>query len=330
MTAPADPPSAAPSRGFALSRERFGDRIDFFAPGLKRYSTSEFAPKNPRAFLPVSVTGSACALQCDHCSAKVLEGMISVTPDRSLFDTAAELHAAGTKGMLVSGGSQRTGRVPLLRHVPDIQRIKAELGMRVICHVGYPDRATADALAAAGVDGAMIDVIGSDDTLKDVYHLPLTVADVERSIASLADAGLRIIPHIVLGLHYGKFLGEHDALAIIGRYPVWTLILVVLTPLVGTPMGHLPPPDTGEVVAFFHTAREAMNQTRVHLGCARPLGDVKVCLDRAAVDAGFNGIAYPADGTIAYAESRGLTPRLFDGCCSMTWADFAEDPEDLP
>lgn len=318
--------AAAATPGFAIRREAFGDRIDFFAPGLKRYETSEFKPANARAFLPVSVTGSACALQCDHCSAKVLEGMIALDAGRDLFDLAAELHAKGTKGVLVSGGSQRTGGVPLLAHLDAIARIKAELGMRVICHVGYPTPEVARGLVQAGADGAMIDVIGADETLRDVYHLPLTVADVERSVAALAEAGLRIIPHIVLGLHYGRFLGESAALAMIARYPVWTLILVVLTPLVGTPMGHLPPPDTHEVIDFFAQARSAMPTTRVHLGCARPLGDVKVALDRAAIDHGFNGIAYPAEGSVGYARSRGLEPRFYDGCCSMTWADFVSEP----
>lgn len=316
--------AAVPTRGFAIRREHFGDRMDFFAPGLKRYSTSEFKPHNARAFLPVSVTGSACALQCDHCSAKVLEGMISLDRGSNLFDLARDLKARGTRGVLVSGGSQRTGGVPLLGHLDDIRRIKAELGMRVVCHVGYPSAEVARGLADAGVDGAMIDVIGADATLHDVYHLPLTTADVERSLAVLAEHGLRIIPHIVLGLHYGTFLGESNALAMVARYPVSTLILVVLTPLVGTPMAELSPPDTAEVIEFFVRAREAMPTTRLHLGCARPLGAMKVDLDRAAVDHGFNGMAYPADGTVAYATARGLTPRFYDGCCSMTWADFAE------
>lgn len=327
MTAARSAPAPAPTRGFSIRREHFGDVIDFFAPGLKRYATSEFRPENPRAFLPISVTGDACALQCDHCSAKVLQGMISVGGGgRSLYELAAEQRARGTKGVLVSGGSSRGGGVPLLAHIDDIVRIKRELGMRVVCHVGYPSEETVRGLADAGIDGAMIDIIGADETLRDVYHLDLTVADVERSLGRLAAHGLRIIPHIVLGLHYGTFLGEARALDMVTRYPVSTLILVVLTPLVGTPMGHLPPPDTDEVIAFFGQARETMPATRVHLGCARPLGAIKSRLDEAAIDLGFNGIAYPAEGMVAYAESRGLTPRFYDGCCSMTWADFAEAP----
>jgi uncharacterized radical SAM superfamily protein len=73
------------------------------------------------------------------------------------------------------------------------------------------------------------------------------------------------------------------------------------------------------VADFFATARLAAPATTINLGCARPLGAVKRELDQAAIDLGLNGIAYPADGAIEYARSRGLTPRLFEYCCSLTW-----------
>jgi uncharacterized radical SAM superfamily protein len=107
----------------------------------------------------------------------------------------------------------------------------------------------------------------------------------------------------------------------IARYPVSTLILVVLTPLVGTPMGHLPPPPIEDVTEFFALAREAMPTTQVNLGCGRPMGAMKVALDKAAVDHGLNGIAYPADGIIDYARSSGLEPAFYEYCCSLTWAN---------
>jgi hypothetical protein len=294
--------------------------IEFYAPGLKRWETSEWKPANPRRFLPVSVTGAACALQCDHCQAKVLEGMVSVRLEENLFEVARRLRAQGSEGLLVSGGSTRTGGVPLLPHLRHVPRIREELGMRVIVHSGVVSPTLAEGLAAAGVDGVMLDIIGADETIRDVYHLDLTTADFERSLSLLAERGMRIIPHIVCGLHYGRFLGEHTALEMISRHPVSTLIIVVLVPLVGTPMGHLPPPPVEDVTAFFADARAAMPETKVNLGCARPLGAMKGELDRAAIDCGLNGIAYPAEGTVAYARSRGLEPRFYEYCCSLTWA----------
>jgi uncharacterized radical SAM superfamily protein len=308
--------------GMQLRVERFGNVIQFYAPGLKRWQSSEWTPKRANRFLPVSVTGTACALQCDHCKTKVLEGMVTLGSTRDLFATAERLKQSGTDGMLVSGGSQKHGGVPLLPHIDAIRRVREELGMRVVVHSGVVSPKLAEALAKAQVDGVMLDIIGAEETIRDVYHLDLTPADFERSLALLCEHGLRIIPHIVLGLHYGSFLGEWDALEMIARHPVSTLILVVLTPLVGTPMGHLEPPPINDVTEFFATARARMPDTMVNLGCGRPMGAMKVALDRAAIDHGLNGIAYPAEGMVSYAREQGLDPAFHEYCCSLTWAEL--------
>lgn len=312
-------PLAAPTDAFEVRRRHFPDEINFHAPGLKRYRTSAFAQSNPRAWLPISLTGGACALQCDHCAAKVLQPMIPFDPGKSLFELCAELKEGGTRGVLISGGSSRTGGVPLLKHVEQMRRVKEELGLKIICHTGLVTEETAAGLAWAGIDGAMIDIIGADETIHEVYHLEATVNDFERSLERLTRHGLVALPHIVMGLHYGRFLGEQQALEIIGRYPVSALILVVLTPVIGTPMAGLTPPSQEECVAFFRTARLAMPSTRVMLGCARPLGPLKLALDRAAIDMGLNGIAYPAEGVAEYAIERGLEPKFYEYCCSLTW-----------
>lgn len=294
--------------------------IEFYAPGLKRWSTSEWQPVNPRRFLPVSVTGSACALNCDHCGTKVLDGMISVNLASNLYEVAAKLRSEGSEGILVSGGSTKRGSVPLDRHLRWVPKIRKELGMRVVVHSGVVTPQLAARLAEAEVDAVMLDIIGAEATIREVYHLDLGVDDFDRALALLEEAELRVIPHVVIGLHYGQILGEHRALELIASHRVDTLILVVLTPLIGTPMGHLPPPALDDVVGIFEEARRRMPSLRTNLGCARPMGAMKVALDRAAVDLGFAGIAYPADGTIAYARERGLTPVLHEWCCSMSWA----------
>jgi uncharacterized radical SAM superfamily protein len=310
------------TNGMRIRLERYGAEIQFYAPGLKRWRSSEWTPKRANRFLPVSVTGTACALQCDHCKTKVLEGMITLDKQRDLYATAKRLREQGTEGVLVSGGSSRHGGVPLLPHVEAIRRVREELGMRVVVHSGVVSPKLAEGLASAGVDGVMLDIIGAEQTVREVYHLDLTPADFERSLAVLAENELRIIPHIVLGLHYGRFLGEWEALEMIARHPVSTLILVVLTPLVGTPMGHLPPPPLEDVTEFFALSRARMPDTRVNLGCGRPMGEMKVALDRAAIDHGLNGIAYPAEGMVAYARERGLDPAFHEYCCSLTWAEL--------
>lgn len=154
--------------------------IHFHAPGLRRYETSEYRPDETTRFVAISVTGTACALACDHCQMKVLQGMLPL-PRREggLFDLCAELAARGARGVLVSGGCDRHGRVPLRPHLADLKRVRRELGLVVRVHTGLLDEETAAGLAEVGVDGAMIDVIGADETIREVYHLDATVADYE-------------------------------------------------------------------------------------------------------------------------------------------------------
>lgn len=316
---------APTSPGLARNQD-LREVMDFYAPGLKRWQSSEWVPSTPHRFLPVSVTGAACGLSCDHCQAKVLGGMVSVRAGQDLFQLAARLKEDGTEAILLSGGSNRSGAVPLLAHLRHIARIRSELGMRVVVHSGLVSPELAKALAASGVDGVMIDVVGADETLSEVCHLDLTVAAVERSLDLLSSEALRIIPHIVLGLHYGRLLGEHRALEMLAARDIATLVLLALVPLSGTAMAGVAPLGTDEIAAFFASARSAVPNATINLGCARPLGTAKREIDRAAIDLGLNGIAYPSDGAIAYARSRGLEPRLFEYCCSLTWDAAQKGP----
>lgn len=309
--------AAVRSEAFAVRQAHFPDEINFYAPGLKRYSIPGFEQQNPRAFLPISITGAGCALDCDHCNKKILEPMIPLDAAEGLFGMCQKMAAGGTESVLISGGSTRTGEVPFLKHIDDIRRIKSELGLRVILHTGLvTDEKQAAALRSAGVDGVAIDIIGANETIRDVYHMNATVDDYDRSLALLSGYGLSLRPHIILGLHYGRFLGEYQALEMIARYPVHALVVVILTPLHDTKMFGVTPPDPAEVNRFFHVARLTMPDTYIMLGCARPMGDYKMIVDRMAVEAGLNGIAYPAEGVVEHAAGLGLKPLFFENSCS--------------
>jgi len=304
-------------QAFAVRRANFPDEIKFYAPGLKHFSIPEFSQHNPRAFLPISLTGSACALKCEHCNSKILEPMIPLNKREGLYNMCKKMADSGTEGVLISGGSLRSGEVPLDRYFDDISRIKEELGLNVMVHTGLiREEMIAKNLKDAGVDGVAIDIIGDDATIRDVYHLDATVKDFDRSLEYLAKYELSLRPHIILGLHFGKFLGEYPALDLIAKYPVHALVLVILTPMHDTPMFGVEPPEVEQVAEFFQRARLKMPDTYIMLGCARPLGDYKIIVDHAAVNSGLNGIAYPAEGVVAFSKSKGLQPLFFENSCS--------------
>ena len=303
-----------------IRRKNFEDTITFHAPGLRRYKTDEFASQDVIEFASISVTGTACALGCEHCKTNVLHGMADLRRhEGSLFDLCADLASKGARGVLISGGSDKQGRVPLLAHVPDMIRVRNELGLAIRVHTGLPDEETCAALGEVRLDGAMIDIIGHRDTMREVYHLDADPEDYENSLAWLEEHQIPMIPHIILGLHFGRMLGEENALSMIVRHPPKISVLVVLMPLTGTPMFGVPPPSVEEIGTFFEQARKALPSTPVMLGCARPMGDLKVEIDRLAVNAGLNGIAYPANGIVEYARQNGLHPKFINACCGVNW-----------
>jgi uncharacterized radical SAM superfamily protein len=308
------------TEGLAILRENFDNTITFHAPGLRKYKTDEFTSQNAVEFASVSVTGTACALSCEHCKTNVLHGMADLRQHNgSLFDLCADLASKGARGVLISGGSDKQGRVPLFAHIEDMKRVKNELGFAIRVHTGVPDEKTCAALGEVGIDGAMIDVIGHRDTMREVYHLDADPEDYENSLAWLEKYNVPTIPHIILGLHFGKMLGEDNALEMILRHPPKILVLVVLMPLTGTPMMGVAPPSLEEIGAFFEKSRKALPSTPVMLGCARPMGNLKIEIDRLAVNAGLNGIAYPANGIIEYARQNGVQAKFINACCGVSW-----------
>ena len=169
----------------------------------------------------------------------------------------------------------------------------------------------------SGIDVAMMDVIGAQDTISQVYHLKRSVADFERSLECLAATSMKVVPHIVLGLHYGRMLGEWNALEIVARHQPDALVLVVVMPFYAHPARPFVTPDARVAGRFFIDARERLTGIPLLLGCARPAGRIKSQIDAYAVMAGLNGIAHPADGIVELAARLGREVRVSAACCSI-------------
>jgi len=302
------------AQGWEIGR-RHGERMRFYAPALKRFATPEWAPL-PR-FAAISLTGADCALQCNHCRAKVLETMYPARRPAELWELARRLHARGTRGALITGGSARNGTVPFLPHLDVIRRLRTELGWRIVVHSGVADERLVEGFATAGVDGVLVDVPPSVEAVRDVLNLPLHPEHFLRMIDRLVEHGVRVTPHVVLGMHNGRIGGEAEVLDRLAGSGIAALILVVLMPLPGTPMAVVQPPTPAELAPLFVRARRAFADIPVVLGCARPGGPHKLMTDRLAILAGFNGIAYPADGVVALAADLGLVPEMHEVCCSL-------------
>ncbi|MCX7892430.1 MAG: hypothetical protein N2544_08720 [Burkholderiales bacterium] len=313
----ADLVRAMQARGAQPSGAAAG-RINFYVPTFKAFATSEIRGCGKSAWPAISVTGPACKLACDHCKAKLLEAMIPATTPEALWRVVNEQIEAGAQGMLLSGGSNHRDEVEYEPFLPVVRRIKdAFPRFKVAIHTALVDRDKARRIEASGVDAAMLDIIGAQDTVQQVYHLRRPVADFEASLAALTETSLKVVPHIVLGLHYGRMLGEWNALEMIARHRPAALVLVVIMPIYAPAHRPFAVPSSREIGRFFLDARAALPGVPVLLGCARPPGRAKVEIDAYAVLAGLNGIAHPSDGTVELAARLGRDVRVTPACCSI-------------
>ncbi len=296
--------------------------LRFSTPTFKEYETSELQSCGKNSFPAFSITAGGCALMCDHCEAKILEPMIPAIKPQMLDQKVRQLiETQGLQGFLLSGGSNKQNEIRYARFYPVVEKLKRDFPhLRIAIHTALTDEAGAKEMESAGVDVAMLDIIGAEETIREVYHLNRPVDDFEATLEALCSTSMQISPHIVIGLHYGRILGEANALDILSRHPTHALVLVVIMPFYAKP-GTFVTPDTLDVGRIFLAARRRLPDRQVLLGCARPPGMHKRVTDAYAVMAGLDGIAFPADGAVAVADTIGRPFHQAHACCSIKLGD---------
>ncbi|MFQ6102138.1 MAG: radical SAM protein [Anaerolineae bacterium] len=303
------------STAWDVRRAHHPDTLSFAVPGAKRYETEDYH-NTPHRFASISVTGQQCALQCEHCKGQLLAGMRNAPTPQDMLAVGKRLIEQGCEGVLVSGGADAHGTVPLKPHLEAIAQLK-NWGLDVIVHTGLPDRETAEGLKAARVDQVLFDIVGDADTIHQVLHLDHSPEEYADALAMLRELEIPVAPHVIVGLHYGQLRGELNALETITRIGADVVVIVVLRPLPHTPMADAPviaPETVGRLTAV---ARILNPTTPLTLGCARPAGTVKIKMERRAVLAGVNSVAYPDPATVRLGQGMGLRGSFIESCCTL-------------
>jgi uncharacterized radical SAM superfamily protein len=295
--------------------------IRFYAPSFMYYKTDYYCSSSDD-FPTISVTGSGCALKCKHCGGIVLNTMYSAVTPEELLNTCTTLKEKGAKGCLISGGCLPNGTVPLGGFMTTIAKIKKHLGLTVFVHTGIVDFANANALKKAGVDAALIDIIGSNETIREIYNLDITVKDYADSLRALAAAEMPFVPHVVVGLHYGKLKGEWKALELISKYTPSALVVIAFMPIRNTEMEKNKPPRPQDIARILAAGRLLFPDTPLVLGCMRPRDEQRGETEILAIKAGVDAIAFPTEQAVRFAENQKLKVSFSSYCCSQIYLDI--------
>jgi uncharacterized radical SAM superfamily protein len=293
-----------------LFRDASKTREKYFDKELRFYY-----PK-PR-FPSVSVTGTECALECKHCGGHFLSGMDNVDTPLKLKDFSTRLEEEGGVGILISGGSDITGRVPLDRYYKTLSWIKDNTTLIVNVHTGLLNKNQAEELASAGVDIVSIDVVGSNETIKRVYGLDANVEDYLETMNNLLETKVKtVVPHICVGLDFGKIIGEAKALDMIRQFEPEIIVLLGLIPTKGTKMENIIPPSSEDMMRMVLATRLSNPRSSIAIGCMRPKDD-KIRMDRRVLRAGVDRIVLPSKSILEEAIANGFKIKKIHGCCAI-------------
>lgn len=279
-----------------MSKER--RKLKIYIPGLK--------------FPSISLTGNACALNCAHCGRHYLEGMRK--PERGeLLNYCLGLAEEGYSGCLLSGGMDGRLKVPLDFYADEIREIKKRTNLKLNAHVGFIDERDLEWIKY--VDAVSLDFVGDDNVIRRVYKIDKTVRDYLRVLDLLTEVGVRVAPHITIGLDFGRIHWEYKAIDMLVGYPIDVIVLDVLIPTKGTEMENVPKPSVEESLKVVKYARERFDG-ELSVGCMRPLGRWRLEFDRGAVLAGVDRLTNPPRKIIEWAK-RVRDVEIIYECCVM-------------
>lgn len=276
---------------------------------------------NPTQKFPaISITGSECALHCEHCNEKYLKGMKPILTNKDLEYFLMEHSRNEGIGVLISGGCEPDGSVPLVNYLDTIKKVKNKTNLIINTHTGLLNKETAQKLAEANVDIVSFDINLDEEIIKNIYHLDKGVSDYKQAIELLKKNNLNIVPHICVGLYYGKVHKELESIKFIKETEInpALIVIIALIPPKNSKVKfeRLKPFDIAKVIALI---RFMFPYTEISLGCMRPRRDIKIDVEKYALKAGINRIELPSRDTLKWLKSinPGIKFQFFSACCAI-------------
>jgi len=265
----------------------------------------------------LSITGEDCSLMCKHCKAELLKRLPPVRSNEELVKVCMNLEKRGAKGCLLTGGCDVHARVPIGDFAQGIRKAKKETSLTLIAHTGPVGEEEIKQLKDAGLDGILLDIVGSKETTKKIYGIEIPEERYIDTLKSCENSGIPIIsPHVCVGLDYGKLSHELNSLKIIQSITPTTIVIIALMPLLNTPMKdvRVNPEDVARIVAI---AKLMFPSVSITLGCAKSAGDLRSRIDELGIKAGVSAIAMPTESAREVADELGYSIEKVETCCGV-------------
>lgn len=262
----------------------FEAALPYYNKTMKNHSSKTLRLVIPSRTRTVSVTGSACALNCLHCGGRYLQSM----------ETPEEFLQRGPRrytSVLLSGGMNQKMWVPWDKK-PDFLRRIGQWNLKINVHTGLmpPHRIEAVNPYASAYS---FDLVTDEKTIEEVYGVRLS-GERFLSVYDSLRRSRPTVPHITVGLWGGRIRGEYEALEELAKRGAERIVFLILVPTGGTAFQSCSPPAPESVEKLLAKARELMPQTSFTLGCMHPRGSYGEKLESICIGLGFDTVVMPS------------------------------------
>jgi len=231
------------------------------------------------------------------------------TPEK-LWELALECRESGIRGMLISGGSDRHGAVPVLPYLDIINKIKTHLNISINLHTGLIGIDDIPELRGKGVDMVSFDIVGSLTAMKNVYGLEVEPDYFDNALDAFQEAGIRVVPHITVGLDRGNDSGEESALKMLSHHDIDHVVFNAIMSSEGSEKAGL------RLLEILPLARKILpERISMGIGCMRPRN---VTIDAELIsELGIGAMALPNKSLVRQLKHNGIDIVERDGCCAF-------------
>jgi uncharacterized radical SAM superfamily protein len=224
-------------------------------------------------------------------------------------------------GILISGGFDSMGGLPIdERILTEIKEVKKEYGqeMKVFMHLGFTDRQMAESLYEIGIDGVLVNIFSDKHSIEEIYNLKGCGPGMfYKNARLLKEAGLRVSPHLVIGLGDGSLSGEYRSLEEIARSGADSCVFAIAKNLSKHNRFVIPEIKPLDIVKLFEYAKNIMPDVPVILGCARPHGQEFEKMEIELIKLGISVIAFPSGRALDYAKDNNYSFHFEEQCCAF-------------
>jgi len=190
--------------------------------------------------------------------------MLSVDGPEDLVKLGISAWKRGARGILISGGYTREGKLPIQPFLWAMRELK-RIGFIISVHTGPLDRKEAQDLGRAGVDIADFELM-DENSFRIAKGLNLSHEDYLRGMEDLSGEGIEVVPHIIIGLPGFREGSLEGYISIIRDLKIRRTVILGFIPTPGTKFSNeaAPTPET-----LRRAAEKLKKVSRVSLGCMR-------------------------------------------------------------